>query len=403
MIGTKCRVDQPLVCIKVEVWLRGLGHVWGFVMTVGTSRVLELAGLGQLIEALTTRGFEVYGPQVRNGVIGHDLLRSVDDLPLGVTDEQSGGSYRLIARHDGARFGYAVGPESWKSLLHPAKTKVWTMSRSSNGALSVEMTEAEPPPRAFLGVKPCELAAIRKQDHVLLDAEHPDPSYRANRRDVFLVVVNCGSPAATCFCPSMGTGPGTGPGYDLALTELVDGETVRYVAEAGSELGRDVLVTVADESPSQLDITNAAAVVTEAERLITRQLDTEGIKELLYDRLDSDHWEAVAERCLTCGNCTLACPTCFCTDLVDITDLTGEHSERWRVWDSCFSLEYSRLGPRPNRSSGASRYRQWLTHKLATWIDQFDESGCVGCGRCITWCPVGIDLTEEVKALRALP
>ncbi len=401
MIGTKCHVENPPVCTTVDVWLHGLGHVWGYAMTDSTARVLDLAGLGKLIDALTTRGFDVYGPQVRDGVIAHDLLRSVDDLPIGVTDEQSGGSYRLASRNDDARFGYAVGPDSWKSLLHPPRTKVWTMTRSATGALEVEMAETEPAKRAFLGMKPCELAAIHKQDRVLLDAEHPDPSYGANRRDVFFVVVNCGDPAETCFCPSMGTGPGAGPGFDLALTELVDGAAVRYVAEAGSVLGNDVLLTIADSAATEADITAAEAVVTEAEKRITRQLDTNGIKELLYERLDSDYWDVVAERCLTCGNCTLACPTCFCTNLEDITDLTGEHSERWRVWDSCFSLDYSLLGPAPNRSSASSRYRQWLTHKLGTWIDQYDESGCVGCGRCITWCPVGIDLTEEVKALGA--
>lgn len=365
-----------------------------------TPRVFALPGLGRLIDELNSRGFEVHGPQVNNGVIGHDRLRSVDDLPLGWTDEQSGGSYRLEPRNDAARFGYAVGPESWKSLLHPPKTKVWTMTRSADGSLEVTMAETDAPPRALIGVKPCELAAIHKLDHVMLDGDHPDPAYGENRRDLFVVVVNCGEPAATCFCPSMGTGPATGPGFDIALTELVDGDSVRYVAEAGSEAGSAVLTAIADDLASADDLVAASDVVTEAEARITRTLDTDGIKELLYERLDSDHWTAVAERCLTCGNCTLACPTCFCTDLQDITDLTGSHSDRWRVWDSCFSLEYSHLGPGPHRSSAASRYRQWLTHKLGSWIDQFGESGCVGCGRCITWCPVGIDLTEEITTLR---
>jgi ferredoxin len=370
-------------------------------MTDHQRRSLGIDGLERLIAELGRRDFEVYGPQVRNGVITHDLLRSVDELPSGWTDEQSGGSYRLVHRDDGARFGYAVGPESWKPLLHPSRTKVWTMTRTADGALDVTMTEPEPPPRAFVGVKPCELAAIAKQDHVLLDGDHPDPSYRANRRDTFLVVVNCGDPADTCFCPSMGTGPATGAGHDLALTELVDGSSVRYVVDVGSDRGADVLAAIGAAPATASEIAAAEAVVAEAERRITRRLETGGLEELLDETLESEHWAAVAERCLTCANCTLVCPTCFCTDLVDVTDLAGEHSERWRVWDSCFSLDYSHLGPGPHRASAASRYRQWLTHKLGTWHAQFGESGCVGCGRCITWCPVGIDLTEEVVALRA--
>lgn len=365
-----------------------------------------LDGLDVLLNLLLSEYDEVYGPHVRNGVITHDILRSVDDLPHGWTDEQEGGRYRLVARDDGARFGYAVGPDSWKELLHPPRTKVWSMTRARSGELEVEMHEPEAPSRAFFGVRPCEMAAIAKQDRVLLEGPHPDPAYEANRRNVFLVAVNCGDPAETCFCTSMGTGPAAGAGPDIVLTELVDGPHVSYVAEARTDPGVTALSYVESHAPGVMatsadEIGRATRVTLDAAGRITRRLDTTGIKELLYDKLESARWGEVAERCLACANCTLACPTCFCTDLEDVTDLTGDHAERWRTWDSCFSAEYSQLGPRPQRSSVSSRYRQWLTHKLGTWIDQFDESGCVGCGRCITWCPVGIDLTEEVALLRA--
>lgn len=373
-------------------------------MVATTLVSIDLTGLQKLIEALADRGYEVYGPQVQNGVIAHDVITSVDDLPIGWTDEQEGGRYRLVSRDDGARFGYAVGPQSWKELLHPARSPVWTMRRTADGALDVRMHEPEPMRRAFIGVRPCELAAIQKQDRVLLDGPHPDPAYGANRDDTFLVTVNCGDPASTCFCTSMGTGPSASPGFDLSLTELVEGPSVRYVVEAGTARGSEVLgglesaATTAEERQASLD------VIEEAERRIVRHMDTSGIKELLYTNLDHPRWDEVAGRCLTCGNCTLACPTCFCTDLEDVTDLSGDITDRWRVWDSCFSLEYSHLGPAgAHRSSAKSRYRQWMVHKLGSWIDQFGESGCVGCGRCITWCPVGIDLTAEVRALQSVP
>jgi Fe-S-cluster-containing hydrogenase component 2 len=131
-----------------------------------------------------------------------------------------------------------------------------------------------------------------------------------------------------------------------------------------------------------------------------RKIDTVGIKELLYSNYEHPRWDQVAARCLSCANCTMVCPTCFCTTVEDVTDLSGEHAERWRKWDSCFTANFSYIHGGNIRATVKSRYRQWMTHKLATWIDQFGESGCVGCGRCITWCPVAIDLTEEVRAIR---
>jgi formate hydrogenlyase subunit 6/NADH:ubiquinone oxidoreductase subunit I len=141
--------------------------------------------------------------------------------------------------------------------------------------------------------------------------------------------------------------------------------------------------------------------VANAAAQMGRVMDTSDIKELLYRNYEHPRWDNVAGRCLTCANCTNVCPTCFCTTVEDVTDLTGQQAERRRRWDSCFTMDFSYIHGGSIRASTKSRYRQWMTHKLATWIDQFGTSGCVGCGRCITWCPVGIDITEEVAAIRA--
>jgi ferredoxin len=184
------------------------------------------------------------------------------------------------------------------------------------------------------------------------------------------------------------------------LTEILDGEH-RFLAVAASDRGAELLAAVAHRPAHADDEAAAAHVTATATAHMGRTIDTDGLPELLAGTLEHPRWDDVAARCLACANCTLVCPTCFCTDTEDVTDLTGDHAERWRRWDSCFSLEFSYVHGGTVRTSTRARYRQWLTHKLGTWWDQFGTSGCVGCGRCIAWCPVGIDLTAEVAALRA--
>jgi ferredoxin len=197
----------------------------------------------------------------------------------------------------------------------------------------------------------------------------------------------------------MNTGPRATFGFDLALTELLDPH--RFVVEVGSERGAAFLSRTGAAPATSSDVATGEAVVESTSRSMGRRMDTTDIKELLYRNPEHPRWDDVADRCLSCTNCTLVCPTCFCSSVEDTSDLAGETAERWRRWDSCFTLDHSYLHGGSIRASTKSRYRQWLTHKVASWIDQFGVSGCIGCGRCITWCPVGIDITEEVAAIRA--
>jgi ferredoxin len=364
------------------------------------TRLLDVHGVDRLVDALAERGYTVIGPQVRNGAVVYDELESAAALPAGWTDLQDGGTYRLERREDDALFGYAVGPTSWKSYLFPPRVGLW-QARTDGDALVVEEEPLASGPFAFVGVRPCELAAIAIQDRVFLGGRYADRDYAARRENAFLVAVNCHEPGGTCFCVSMDTGPTVRTGYDLVLTELLEGGH-RFLVEAGSERGEEILVELGGSEASEADLRAAADQAAEATRKMGRQLDTDGIRDLLRDNLEHPRWDEVAERCLTCGNCTLACPTCFCSAVEDANDLSGE-AARTRVWDSCFSVDYSYIHGGAVRQTPRARYRQWLTHKLGTWHDQFGSSGCVGCGRCITWCPVAIDITEEVAAIRAAP
>jgi sulfhydrogenase subunit beta (sulfur reductase) len=362
--------------------------------------VLEREHFQHVITALSNRGYQVVGPTVRDKAIVYDTLTSVGDLPIGYTDEQDGGTYRLKKRTDNALFGYAVGPHSWKKFLHPPIIRLWQTKREGNGFQIASETK-EVPNYAFIGVRSCELHAIAIQDRVFMRDDYTDPTYQSRRSNAFILAVNCGQAGGTCFCASMNTGPKASAGFDLALTEVVDADHHYFVVQVGTESGVEVLHDIPCREASVADIQLAEQIVTETAQHMGRTMvvSPPEMKDLLYRNLEHPRWNDVAKRCLTCTNCTMVCPTCFCTTVEDTTDLTGEQAERWRKWDSCFTMDFSYMYGGSIRSSTKSRYRQWMTHKLSTWFDQFGTSGCVGCGRCITWCPVGIDITEEVRAI----
>jgi len=363
---------------------------------MSTVRVLRRRDFSRLLDGLVSRGYRLVGPTVRDGAIVYDEIRAASDLPEGWSDRQDGGTYRLERRPDAALFGYAVGPHSWKKFLFPPRTRLWQADRQPQGfVLRPEPTDARP--FAFLGVRACELHAIAIQDKVFMES---DPLYRSHRERAFIVAVNCGQAGGTCFCASMNTGPRVDRGFDLALTEIVEEGRHAFTIEAGSERGRTVLDALPTEDAQPVDLEAAARCTARARGQMGRSLAAAGVPELLARNLEHPRWDDVASRCLACANCTMVCPTCFCSTVEDTTDLTGEHAERWRSWDSCFTLDFSSLHGASVRASTKARYRQWLTHKLSTWYDQFGTSGCVGCGRCITWCPVAIDLTQEVAAIR---
>ena len=369
----------------------------------GDAKLLDRADFDSLFGALSDEGYEVIGPTARDGAIVYEALGGVGDLPAGWTDEQDGGTYRLRRREDEALFGHNVGPNSWKGWLHPPDQLLWRAKRSGDGDFEVEAgVAAEPPPRrAFLGVRSCDLHAISHLDDALLGFEHPDTAYAARRANVFVIAVNCGQAAGTCFCASMQTGPRASAGFDLALTELLDGDRHRFLVEQGSEAGARLAAALPLRGAPPEEVEAALGVSERTAGQMGRELDTTDIKDLLYRNAEHPRWDEVSERCLTCGNCTMVCPTCFCTTDEDVTDLSGETAERRQRWDSCFTLDFSYVHGGSVRHSPKSRYRQWMTHKLASWIDQFGTSGCVGCGRCIAWCPVAIDITEEAAAIRA--
>jgi len=365
------------------------------VPPLGRTLVLEKPSLGKVIDRLWTEGYTVVGPTISQGAIVFDEIRHLQQLPIGWTDEQDGGKYRLKRRSDDAYFGYAVGPHSWKQYLFPSRLTLFSIEKTQDG-FQVHADRTPTPRYAFLGARSCDLHAMEVQDRTFVHGPFVDPHYQARREGAFVIAVNCSEAAATCFCVSMKTGPKCQRGFDLALTELPS----VFVVEVATKRGGAILADLPLREATGKDLGAAARVVRDTASQMQRRLDTSDLPELLYNNLEHPRWDNVAERCLSCTNCTMVCPTCFCHCVEEVPDLDGQRAGRVRLWDSCFNPAHSHMAGGAVRSDIRARYRQWLTHKFASWIDQYGVSGCVGCGRCITWCPVAIDVTEEIAAIR---
>jgi ferredoxin len=363
-------------------------------LPIGCHVRIQKPELRAVIDSLRATGYRVIGPTVAQAAVAYAEIASIHELPIGWTDDQEAGHYRIKQTEGDRYFDYVVGPQSLKNYLFPAHCIVLETTRV-NGRWRVE---APAPPRerlAFLGVRACDLQALHIQDRVFLGGAFTDPHYQARREGLFVLAVSCGRSAPTCFCAAMNTGPAVAAGADLVLTELPDQFFLQVCTESGAQL----LDSVRWQPCSAAEVAEAHRIPQLAAQQQHRTLDARSACDALLANLEHPRWDEVAARCLSCGNCTLVCPTCFCSSVQEVTDLSGERVQRERLWDSCFNEEHSYMNSGTVRKSTRSRYRQWLTHKLATWLDQFGTSGCVGCGRCITWCPVGIDLTEEVAAI----
>jgi ferredoxin len=363
---------------------------------------LPRSGLENLVRLLAKLGYTVLGPTVVHNAISLRPIESAGQLPKGLRDDQDGGVYRLGSGDPELTFEYVVGPDGPKTYLYPATLPLFQFHVEGDGFV-LDEGPPQAPRFAMLGVRPCELAAVRVQDRVFgLDDPRmfrceSEGFYRQAREQALFLAVNCTSPAGTCFCASWGTGPKATRGFDLALTELRDG----FVVDVGTKKGQDLLESLPVRAPTGAELELAELKLQRASERMGRRLDVDGIKELLDEELEHPEWDDVALRCLSCGNCTMVCPTCFCCTVSDSTVLDGKKVNRVRQWESCYTHQFTHTTTGPERATIRGRYRHWLRHKVGTWWDQFGMSGCVGCGRCITWCPVGIDLTEEIPRLRA--
>lgn len=367
-------------------------------MDMEVSYFLAHESLQNLITGLQEAGFLCIGPQVRDGAIVYDALTHAEQLPWGIRDHQSLGQYQLEATQEKKAFSWANGAQAIKPLLFKPTQTVWKVFRNAQNKIEFQPYQANEKPMAILGARSCDLAAMAIQDKVFLQGQHVDIHYQERRKHLFVVAINCSYSSHNCFCVSAGTGPNVRHPFDILMTEIEGG----FVVTVGSERGHAIIDGLRLPSSQTTQNEQATQHVEQAAHMQTKRIPMNNsfvLRDLLFNNLEHPRWKEVGERCLSCGNCTQVCPTCFCSSEIEAPSLEGCSSEHKREWDSCFTANHSYLSGKVIRDDTRKRYRQWLTHKVGSWFDQFDVSGCVGCGRCISWCPVGIDMTEELAAI----
>lgn len=350
-------------------------------------RVLPPDGVRLLLSALREDGYRIVAPALRTGTVTFTEIDDLDELAVGVALEAGPGRARTVSRDDDALFGAIGGPDSMKRWVHPPDRRVWSGTRVAEGIIA---DPAVPPadPVAFIGMRACDLAGasvlVRSLGRPL------------SERDV-IVAVQCTTSLPTCFCTTMGTGPAVADGTaDIVLTEVFTPDHL-LVADHGTERGR-LLLDRLGAAAAEVEVAEFAdRLVADLAAGMTVAFDPAVARRALAAPSGAG-WSEVAARCLACGNCTAVCPTCFCTSTYDRTDPTATTAQRGARWDSCFTFGFAELHGGTVRTTTAARYRQWATHKFSWWWDQFGTAGCVGCGRCIVWCPAGIDIREEVSA-----
>ncbi|MDP3979835.1 MAG: 4Fe-4S dicluster domain-containing protein, partial [Chlamydiota bacterium] len=343
-------------------------------ISIGDKITVQRSGFSELLQILQKKGYQLIGPRIRDGAIVYEQIDTDADLPAGWTDKQKAGQYRLEKRNDGALFAYVLGPRTWKQYLSPPVMTLWRAKRIGD-TFEVVQEKKEIPQYAFIGVRACEIHAMEIQDKVFAQETYKDPTYVNIRKNAFILAVNCTRPGGTCFCASMKTGPKVSKGFDIALTEIINNHEHFFILEIGSERALGVVESIEYTKAGEQEIRTESDLLNKAVTSMGRSMDTGKIQEIFYRNYENPHWETVAKRCLTCANCTMVCPTCFCWTVEDSTDLAGD-AIRVKKQDSCFTSDFSYIHGGSVRYSAMARYRQWLTHKLATWIDQFGTSGC---------------------------
>jgi len=304
--------------------------------------------------------------------------------------------FGAIGSAQGTSIEAGTTKNSLKSALFPQTERLFLYRQTGEGV------ETEVPPEekelVLFGIRPCDARSLVLLDGVFQSGIE-DPYFSGKRKRSLVIAMACATSGRACFCTAVGGSPCATEGSDLLLLDLGD----RYLVEAATDKGKEIVKDRLFEATDEKDLAEGEKFKAKAEAAMDGKVSDapmtgktleEGLKEVFDDPL----WEELTETCMSCGVCTYLCPTCHCFDICDETALTG--GERIRIWDSCqfplFTRQASGFNPRP---TGRERFRQRIMHKFSYLPENGNITGCVGCGRCVTECPVNLDIREVVSKL----
>lgn len=315
------------------------------------------------------------------GPVGEDGLASFSEAPSSASFSMG---YKSTMLPPGKLFIY-------KPVLD-----LFRFESVSKGAPKVIETLPVAEKQVIVGIHPCDTHAITYLDRVFL-GQWEDPYYSKIRENTLIISLNCSFVSENCFCRSMGTGPffKAESGTDIVLTDFEDRWLIEIKSPRAGELFKAAGIGASEE-----DIARKSEMEKTLIEGFKKSVETKGLETLLREGAAHPLWERISEeRCLSCSNCVMVCPTCFCYDVSEETGIDLKDSTRLRRWDSCQDMAFSEVHGGNFRQRRAGRLRQFVTHKLGH-ARQFGSALTVGCGRCITWCPTGIDLVEIAKEIK---
>ena len=292
---------------------------------------------------------------------------------------------------------YANTKNAPKNVFFPRTEVMMRYTRTTKG-VELKSEDVDARDAVLFGVRPCDARSFALLDMLFDQEKYKDPYYIEKRAKTAVVTLACSHPPYTsCFCTSVGGHPVDKTGSDVLLTDLGD----QYLAEFLTAKGENLVKYFGDAKADGAAEQKKEAIVAQAGGEIKSKIPAKEIKPILDVNFEHPFWNTIYQKCLACGTCTYLCPTCHCFDISD--EMKYDDGRRLRNWDSCmFALFTKETSGHNPRQSQKERWRQRTMHKFKYYVDNFDAIACVGCGRCVMYCPVNIDIRKIVEDISKL-